>query len=183
MNIFFTSSDPKQCAYDLDDKRGNKIILEVAQMLSTAVQIHNLGLGITPPNLKAHRANFEALSRDVGIYKPTHINHPTNIWIRTTRSNYLWALEHMKELVNVKLLATGKGHKSSELIPLLKKLSSLIPEGELTPFANCAANQSIGLDYKHLEVHEAYRKYLSERWKLDKREPTWYGREEPTWRR
>lgn len=165
MNIFLTNSDPKQCARELDDKRVNKMILETAQMLSTALQTIN-------PKI------FEK----VGLYKPTHANHPANLWIRETRSNYLWALKYMQELLKIKFLATGKGHKSSDLIPLFKKYSFIIPEGELTPFTNCAANKTVGLDYKDLEVHEAYKKYLNERWKLDKIPPTWKNRKEPKWK-
>ena len=52
--------------------------------------------------------------------------------------------------------------------------SHYIPEGDLTPFANCAARQDISISYKHLQdVTLAYKLYLADRWELDKREPTW----------
>jgi hypothetical protein len=178
MNIFFTSSCPEQCALDLDLKRVNKMILETAQMLSTALLVHRVGVA---PN-KDNKALYSRLCNDYGLYKPSHANHPSNIWVRETRTNFIWALEHMKALYKVKLAATGKGHASSELIPIFEDLIEWIPEGELTPFANCAANQSVGVDFKHLEVHTAYRAYLSERWRLDKIEPKWYDGKEPEWR-
>jgi hypothetical protein len=50
-----------------------------------------------------------------------------------------------------------------------------IPNGNLTPFANCAANKSIGVSYKHIkDTTLAYQLYLNDRWDNDKRNPTWY---------
>lgn len=41
MNIFATDVSPVACAKALDDKRVVKMVLETAQMLSTAMHMHN----------------------------------------------------------------------------------------------------------------------------------------------
>lgn len=156
MNIFFTSPCPKKCAEHLDDVRVNKMILETAQMLSTALIVNG--------------------HNGIGIYKATHKNHPSNIWVRQTRSNFLWLTDHLRALYEEKLKRTGKGHKSFNLHKIFLKNVNLIPEGSLTPFVNCAANNSLGISYKQEKnVFLAYQLYLNDRWNTDKREPKWYG--------
>lgn len=156
MNIFFTSPDPTECAEYLDDKRVNKMILETAQMLSTALRL-------------------SGYSGD-DVYKPTHANHPSNVWIRSSKANYEWAINHLKALGLEKQRRTGKGHKSLDLLEVFIKNKHLIKEGPLTPFANCAANKELNLDFKCLtDVHKAYKLYLKQRWLNDKKIPLWNG--------
>jgi hypothetical protein len=162
MNIFHTDPCPRKSAQALCSKRVIKMILESAQMLSTALHFH--GCDWTP-------------------YKPTHINHPSNLWTRQTKTNYLWLLEHMTALSEEYTYRYGKVHKSAQFLEAFKELSEHIPEGELTPFANCAANQEHGVSFKHLtDTCEAYRLYLNERWRRDKKAPSWGNRTEPEWR-
>jgi len=162
MNVFATDPSPIISAQNLDNKRVVKMILESAQMLSTA--LHEWGSEWTP-------------------YKPTHVNHPSNVWVRETRSNYNWLVEHMEALCNEYTLRYGRVHKSEQHLEAFKELSEAIPEGELTPFANCAANQEFGVSYKHLtDVCLAYRMYLNDRWDKDKRSPEWGNRGKPEWR-
>ena len=64
MNIFVPYPDSMKCAEALDDLRLNKMILETAQLLSTAARFHGY----------------------VGnVYGSTHINHPCSVWARQTR--------------------------------------------------------------------------------------------------
>ncbi|AXN53721.1 hypothetical protein SPS_10 [Sphingomonas phage Scott] len=43
MNIFMTSPDPKACALVMDDRRLIKMVLETAQLLSTAFRLQDMG--------------------------------------------------------------------------------------------------------------------------------------------
>lgn len=152
MNIFVTSPCPIECAKLLDDKRVIKMVLESAQMLSSA--INECG-GDAP-------------------YRTTHKNHPANVWARTTHSNWMWLFDHYVALSNEYYRRFGKVHKSSLLKTRLLANSYVIPKGELTPFVNCAANESKGISYKHIvDVFEAYRLYLKDRWSTDVRLPKW----------
>ena len=71
MNIFYLSEKPDECAEMHSDKHCVKMILESAQMLSTA-----------------HRE----LDGDVPdiLYKSTHKNHPSTIWVRSSKQHYDW---------------------------------------------------------------------------------------------
>lgn len=157
MNIFVTDRCPTKCAQYLDDKRVVKMVLETAQMLSTALR----------------ECGYEGDE----VYKSTHKNHPCNVWARKTQQNYLWLLRHFRALCIEYTRRYDKIHKSSYLYPAFKSYAEFIPEGEMTEFANCARNQSVGVDYTHeSDVFKAYRLYLNDRWGLDKRTPTWGGK-------
>ena len=161
MNIFATDIDPVISAKALDTKRVIKMVLESAQMLCTALHL----------NGASHLAQ----------YKKTHANHPSNVWVRETRSNYEWLLTHFKALCDEYTLRCNKVHATSHLYNNLVLGSQYIPVGPLTPIANCAARKDLGIDCKHIEnVHLAYKLYLIQRWKLDTRSPKW-GNTMPDW--
>jgi hypothetical protein len=154
MNIFITSNCPIESANFLDDKRVNKMCLETAQLLSSALRL----CGYTGE----------------GVYKITHKNHPSNVWCRTTQGNYKWLLEHFRALCDEYNRRTGKTHASSKLLPIFEENIGLIPEGEQRPFSNNARNLTKGVDFTHeSDVTLAYQLYLMERWESDKREPKW----------
>lgn len=147
MNIFATDPCPIKSARFLDFKRQNKMLLESCQLMSTAIHLHG---GKAP-------------------YKPTHIKHPVNIWTRQNRSNFMWVYQHALELSKIYTEKTGKIHKCSLILNTLLEQSSVIPDGELTPFVNCARNASLNLDFTYFNnVHEAYKQYLLKKWEIEK---------------
>lgn len=72
MNIFFLDTDPRLAAQAHVDKHVNKMIIETAQLLSTA---HHLC-----PETEPHP----------DLYKVTHQNHPSARWVRESGANYWW---------------------------------------------------------------------------------------------
>jgi hypothetical protein len=72
MNIFYLSEKPDECAEMHNDKHCVKMILESAQMLSTA---HRELDGNNVPDI---------------LYKSTHKNHPSTIWARSSKQHYNW---------------------------------------------------------------------------------------------
>lgn len=162
MNIFALSECPEQSALWLDDIRKNKMILESAQMLSTAVRWLD-------PDTK------------LPVYKLAHINHPCSKWARQSRGNFVWLLEHMIKLFTQK----GGLHKSANLVPYFTEFAihGDFPKYERTPFVNCARNLERGVDYSSIpNVHEAYRLYMNDRWKERNISLSWRWGEEPKWR-
>tara|TARA_R100001082_G_scaffold75903_1_gene44026 strand:- start:754 stop:1245 length:492 start_codon:yes stop_codon:yes gene_type:complete len=162
MNIFAFDKCPMRSALWLDDIRKNKMILESAQMLSTAVR---------------------ALCPDttLEVYKTAYLNHPCSKWARQSRANFQWLLHHMSWLYNQK----SGDHKSARLIPEFQKYADDgdFPDEYLTPFANCARNLERGVDYSNIDdVHQAYRMYMNDRWKERNITLTWRWGEEPDWR-
>lgn len=154
MNIFVIDSNTKICAQALDNLRLNKMIVETAQLLSTAIRFH----GYSENN----------------IYKSTHKNHPCNIWARETNANYIWLLQYMQDLVSERQSRTGKSHKSYEIFNTLTQGQSLIPKGSLTPWQNCTP-------HKDLNTFDAYKLTLKNKWINDKRSPTWTNSHKPSW--
>ncbi len=155
MNIFVTDPDPKVCAEALDDLRLNKMILETAQLLSTALRFHNTAMD---------------------VYKTTHINHPCSIWARENKSNYSWLFKHFIALSDEKYKRTGKVHKSTNMHLMFADGIKLLPDGEQTPFANCTP-------YKNMNIFDAYKETLKTKWANDKRPPKWTGHDRPEWSR
>jgi len=200
MNIFAFDKCPMQSALWLDDIRKNKMILESAQMLSTAVRLligtpievrvkHGSGVRLKQhwllPNEDIKEIGesvtlFSNLFSD-SIYKVAYANHPCTIWARQSRGNFKWLLSHMSHL----FLQKHGNHNSSRLIPMLEKYGDEIHFAEegLTEFANCARNQERGVDYSHYkDVHEAYRLYMNDRWKERNITLTWRWGEQPEWK-
>ncbi len=162
MNIFAFDPDPKLSALWLDDVRKNKLLLESAQMLSTAIRYLD-------PTTK------------LPVYKSAHQGHPCTLWTHRSRGNFKWLTEYMSCLGAQR----SSYHKSMELLPYFKDYAKngLFFSEDQTPFANCAANADLGLSFKHIpDVHQAYRMYISERWRLDTIHVSWYWGQEPDWR-
>jgi hypothetical protein len=155
MNIFVLSKDPIEAARFHMDKHCVKMVLEHTQMLSTAIRIYS-------------NNSIEA------VYKTAHLNHPCTTWARKTKSNFLWLCEMTEELFREYTRRYQKIHKSYSIFELCKNYCNLIPEGELTPFA-----QAMPDEYKNPDAVIAYRNYyLNEKrefakWKLGNI-PSWW---------
>jgi len=145
MNIFVTSECPIECAKYLDNKRVVKMVLESAQLLSTALRECGIKYG----------------------YKATHINHPCSIWARTNQANFLWLYRHGLALCAEYTRRYSKVHKSEAVIRGSLKYLQALPSGELTEFMNCT-------EYKSEPVLKAYWLCLNDKWDKDKKEPEWY---------
>ena len=72
MNVFYLDHDTKICAEYHNDKHCVRMVLEYAQLLSTA-----------------HRIIDEDTANKF-VYKSTHKKHPSAIWVRQNKSNYDW---------------------------------------------------------------------------------------------
>ncbi len=92
MNIFYLDEDPKLCAQYHCDKHCVKMIVEQVQLLSTA---HWMTGGEAP-------------------YKKTHVNHPSNKWVRESLSNYVWLCDMTMELCKEYTHRYGKRHKTQQ---------------------------------------------------------------------
>lgn len=154
MNIFVIDPDTMKCAKALDDLRLNKMIIETAQLLSTAMREQGY------------------LGND--IYKSTHRNHPCAVWVRESSENYKWTLLYMSDLVEERYNRTGKHHKSYEIFNTLCGGPKLMPQGSMTPWANCSL-------YKDHGIFDAYKLTLINKWVNDKRPPKWTNSQKPDW--
>ena len=111
MNIFYLDRNPVVAAQMMCDKHVVKMILESAQMLSTA-----------------HRVlDGEEYADQKGLYKMAHKNHPSTKWVRASSENYLWVYQHMEALMKEYTYRYGKHHKTERLLWSLRKLPDAIP--------------------------------------------------------
>jgi len=110
----------------------------------------------------------------MNVYKATHINHPCSIWARENKGNYNWLFKHFIALANEKYKRTGKSHKSTNMHLMFADGIKLLPDGEQTPFANCTP-------HKNMNVFDAYKLTLKNKWINDKSTPKWTGSHKPTW--
>lgn len=163
MNIFITSFDSKEAASHLDDLRLNKMILETAQLLSSAYR-HLFG-------------------ENELLYKNTHLNHPCSIWARQNIDNYSWLVQYFDDLAKEKIKRDAylkkevQPHKSwSKLFKLFtsKKTNNYKSKlsGDFFDF-NCT-------DFKdEKDIRIAYQKQMVKKWKHDLKPPKWTANKIP----
>jgi len=122
MNIFYLDKDPKICAQMHVDKHCVKMILEYAQLLSTAHRVLDgvLTTGLSKSGRKQQRYILND-EREQVLYSATHINHPSAVWCRQSDSNYIWLSKLLVELCKEYTYRYGKVHKceSSGLVKTL----------------------------------------------------------------
>ena len=152
MNIFMLDSDPTFAAQYHVDKHCVKMILEYAQLMSTA---HHLCGGSTD------------------VYRATHKNHPSAIWVREGSDNYQWLYSLWQALSDEYTFRYSKVHKSWEMLSeTLKQIPRGIPIGS-TPLRLAMPDQ-----YKQSDPVESYREYYIG----DKKHiATWSKRNMPDW--
>ena len=117
------------------DKHCVKMILETAQLLSTAHRILD-GYLLTYENDKGRMVKRWVLqdSRQDLLYGATHINHPSAIWARHNNSNYMWLHQLLIELCKEYTYRYGKVHKCERdgLVDALMFIPKNIPIGNFT---------------------------------------------------
>lgn len=106
MNIFRLDNDIQRCAEYHTDKHVVKMILEHCQLMSTAHHV----LGTT-------------LDLD-SVYRKTHVNHPSGVWVRQSASNYEWVHKLTVALSREYTHRYGKFHLATRS-GLLRRLSKL----------------------------------------------------------
>ena len=123
MNIFYLDNNPVKCAEMHVDKHCIKMILEYAQLLSTAHRVLDgvLTIGLSESGRKRQ---LYVLQNDLDkiLYSATHVNHPSAVWCRHSAANYMWLAELLEECCKEYTYRYGKIHKveSSGLMQSLK---------------------------------------------------------------
>ena len=160
MNIFFLDRRPDDCAEMHNDKHVVKMILESAQMLSTA---HRELDGNNVPDI---------------LYKSTHKNHPSTIWTRSSKQHYDWLFRLFRMLSAEYSIRYSdhnfKVHKTwDKLGKLLEQApKNIVDNGWVDP-PQCMPDHC-----KKPDTIDAYRNYyLTEKASIS----TWKYSNQPTW--
>lgn len=164
MNIFVTDACPVMSAQALDNVRVNKMILESAQMLSTAMSVN----GAAPSSLPKSKAG--------NPFKPTHANHPCTKWVTDNRDNYWWLYLHLEALLFEYNHRTGKTHSCESTLSSLSIGYGMIPQvgTGLSEFQN-----SSGMDTGN--VLTSYQDCMNAKWAKDVIKVKWTNRNPPAW--
>jgi hypothetical protein len=142
VNIFYLDECPVKSAQAQCDKHVVKMILETAQLLSTA---HRLLDG-------------DEYADEAGLYKATHKNHPSAVWVRECVANYHWTHLHLTALCAEYTRRYNKTHKTQRLLaPLAVAPSAISPNEALTDVPQCMPD-----DYKCSDSVAAYRSYYQQ---------------------
>lgn len=164
MNLFYVDESPLLAAQYLCNKHCVKMVLETAQLLSTAHRVldgKQRRVHYTT-NTGKKRSKLVYTHPDAGmdevIYTATHINHPSAIWVRESRDNYLWAFAHFSALLREYTARYGKVHKCQRigLDYLLSAPPVNIGESAFTAPPQCMPEQ-----YHQDSTVEAYRDYYN----------------------
>jgi hypothetical protein len=142
MNIFFVDPNPVRAAESLVDKHVVKMILESAQLLSTAHRVLDgteiTGKSKTGRNVKRWILNDD---RENTIYTATHVNHPSAIWTRTSVENYWWLTEHFAGLLDEYTYRYDKVHACYKLLMPLQSPPHNLKEFDMTPMPSAMAEE------------------------------------------
>jgi hypothetical protein len=149
MNIFILSLIPELAAVMHCDKHVVKMILEYAQLLSTA---HHVLDGDDVPS---------------GIYKKAFQNHPCGVWTRASSANYMYLYRLFWAVCEQYTIRYNKVHATARLLEPLSRPPANIPEGPRTPFAQAMPDErkvegNAVQAYRQYYIHE--KAYMA-RWK------------------
>jgi hypothetical protein len=161
MNIFAVSSDVVDCAQSLDNIRLNKMTVETAQLVSTALYYRDPF---------AYRIRGK-LGR---AYKLSYQNHPCSVWARNRSANFWWLVNLGIAYSNEYTYRFEKIHGSQKVFEGLA-----IPKIKLpTNWVDCS-NVNPTLCNDPTDIHEKYQICLMLKWDRDIKLPKWTKREPP----
>ena len=160
MNIFFLDKRPDNAAEMHCDKHCVKMILEYAQMLSTAHRVLD-GENVHP-----------------NLYKIAHKNHPSTIWTRSSKQHYDWLFRLFRMLSAEYTLRYSNGefkvHKTWDKLGKILETApkNIVDNGWIDP-PQCMPDHC-----KKPDTIDAYRNYyLTEKASFS----TWNYTNKPTW--
>jgi hypothetical protein len=132
MNYFILDKDLRKSAKYLDNSRIAKMIVETAQILSTAIQTDKI---------------IE------GLYKPTHKNHPVVKWARETMGNRYQLLMYMYWLIKEYESRYNKIHSSKKIFVILSRYIN-------KDYRTTRPALAMPDEFKSDDIVDSYRKYF-----------------------
>jgi hypothetical protein len=174
MNIFYLDSNVVKCAEMHNDKHVVKMILEYAQLLSTAHRVLDGSQYIDDSSgRKIKRWELSESGMETILYKATHINHPSAVWARQSNNNYNWLYCMFLSLLKEYTYRYGKQHACSKLIDPLQNPPRSIPVSYFTQ-----PTPAMPDEYKVPDSVQSYRNYYIG---AKKRMAKWKNRPIPEW--
>lgn len=176
MNIFYIDPNPVVAAQNMVDKHVVKMILESAQLLSTAHRLLD-GQEVAGKTKTGRNAKRWVLSddRDNVLYQATHINHPSAVWCRKSVENYNWLVEHFFALGDEYTYRYGKTHKCfGELSYMLQSPPKNLTNYDMTTMPSAMAPEYVISEDPLVNYRNYYRIGKA-------RMHSWKNRQPPEW--
>ena len=151
MNVFYLDKCPVKSAEAQCDKHVVKMILETAQLLSTA-----------------HRVlDGDKYADHAGLYKATHKNHPSAVWVRQSAGNYRWLHRHLIALCSEYTRRYKKLHATERLVHHLREQPQNMIGNDFAAPPQCMPDEYHCTDsvaayrsyYKHDKLSQPWAKY------------------------
>ena len=186
MNIFILHEDPVIAAQMQCDKHVPKMVVESAQMLSTAHRVLD-GLlvrkrSVSGKTMVKYWDLFEGaddLEAEMIYYKAVHVGHPCTQWTMEADSNYRWHYDHFIALCQEFTYRYGKEHMTAvRLGSALYSTPRNIPKGPMTPFRLAmSSNPECIFEDDPVKSYRSFYHTKQERFKM-----AWAkGRSQPDW--
>ena len=175
MNIFYLDHDVRKCAEMHNDKHVVKMILEYAQLLSTAHRYLD-GVPTIGKSATGRKKTTYILSKELDsvLYSATHINHPSAVWVRQSRENYMFLVRLFRELCKEYTHRYNKIHKCTPMLEVFYTPPKNIADGiftEPTP----AMPEEYKVSGDSITSYKNY--YLGDKTRMF----SWKNRETPAW--
>lgn len=174
MNIFFIDQSPEQAAKWMVNSHVVKMILESAQLLSTAHRLLDGKETIVYINNRKVKRWILPDTREQYLNQVTHINHPCSKWVRETSDNYYWLFDHLVALEAEYRYRYGKIHATEARMPWLKLAPDNINAGLITT-PPCAMPEEFKIGTDPVQNYRQY--YRVGKSHLHK----WKNRDKPAW--
>ena len=144
MNVFYTDECPVKAAFNQIPKHRVKMPLESCQILCTA-----------------HRElDGDEVADKKGLYKRTHTNHPSCVWVRESVHHYNWLYKHWLALNDAYLETYGEARNYLPHLSIIKFSEILkIPPANIKDNGWVDPPQCMPDEFKDESTIVAYRQY------------------------
>ena len=175
MNIFYLHENPIQNAKWHIDKHIVKMPIEYAQLMSTAHRIldGDMYWDRTANNRRIKRWRLNDKRENI-LYKASHINHPSAIWVRESKTNYFKMYQLYMATLAEFTNRYGKIHGASKPSIALMRAPNNIPLKKETEIPQ-AMPEYCKVKGNPIKAYRNY--YINEK----KRFATWKNKEIPQW--
>lgn len=180
INIFILDFDPVKAAQLQCNAHVVKMVVESAQMLSTAHRMLDGKVTLSPSKSGKNKVKAWLLGdyRNEKLYRAVHINHPCTVWTRESKENYEWHYAHFAALCDEYTYRYNKVHKTdAELREILREAPKNIPSKGLTQFALAMkTNPECMFPNDPVKSYRIFYQTKQDRFKM-----SWTKREVPEW--
>jgi len=178
MNIFYLDNDPVVAAQMQCDAHVVKMVIESAQMLSTAHRmldgIQYFDLSTNGRRIRRWRLDDE---RENILYKAVHMNHPCTVWTRENTANYLWHYRHFVALCDEFTHRYGKTHATDkQLRKPLMNMPENIPHSPVISLPALAMEESCKVEESTVDCYRRFYETKQTRFNM-----RWTNRRVPEW--